>query len=469
MTDADVIRRRDALRLVEAAAWLSAAGVIVFLLALAPAWSSALTIALSLLPIAYAVRVFIAHGGMQVTALGLFNGSLAMFVGYAGYTYAQQPKNILDVSSERVFLALCLSFAIQVAITTWAWRSETNESDATLAISGIRWLVPVSLTVLTVLYALKLLHVSAIDPSFSESTAFAAIVLLAIGAWFQIGRKPIAPATVMVAGCVAAYAVLFHSGQGRLRLVALVCTLAVLFTARFPHRAWKWIMAAASPVAVWWLAQERLALQEQLVAGASAGRTGLESMTSPLPTLAEVIDYVTSGGELAYGATFLTLPLALLPELLTTGWAPIAIGYELVRITAPSRFGSGYSVASTYLGEWLFNFGLLGALAAIPFVVMGMRFLDRRFHGSVAGLSGAKSAIRLAFWAMLCGSIADYTWSGLHTFGARALTRLPLLIVIYLIARQVDKHHTLRAQRSEHRTVRDYRQRVDRRVDSLRA
>jgi hypothetical protein len=81
-------------------------------------------------------------------------------------------------------------------------------------------------------------------------------------------------------------------------------------------------------------------------------------MTSPIVVFAQVIQYAVNGGALAFGRTFVTLFFIALPKGMFP-WAPVALGYELVKITDPSRYGTGYSVASTAYGEWVYNFSLV--------------------------------------------------------------------------------------------------------------
>lgn len=189
-------------------------------------------------------------------------------------------------------------------------------------------------------------------------------------------------------------------------------------------------MAAIAP-ALWWLAQDRKELQESLRIGASEGRNGLESMLEPIIVFGRLIQsHIEGSFQLSFGQNLLSFPFAFVPE----SWfrdAPQALGYELVNIWAPEKYGTGYSVVATTSGEAYFNFGWFGLVLIVPVMVFLLRLLD---NGMVKRMSAENvnlaALLWIVFWAMLAGGISDFTWSGQHTFLTRATTRLPLLVIL---------------------------------------
>jgi hypothetical protein len=409
------------------------------------------------LALAFGVGAFVSHGGPVVTTVGLVNFAFALFVGYAGIEAARNPAS--KAAPEYLSAALLAALATQVLVTLLAWNraSPGHLKPTRLSASDASFFTSVGLVTLAALLAVRGAGVTGL---FLEGGAFMAVVVLSIGVLFR--PRLVVGLLLVLLIAFAVYVEVFHGGTGRLRLVALACAMAILTTARFPRWELKGAIVVGTPMAVGWLARERLELQESLRIGASAGNSGLESMLSPIVTFARVIEaQVEQDFPLAYGQTFATLPFAVLPHRLTPDWAPGPLGYELVRITSPDRYGSGYSVASTIYGEWWFNFSLLGCALAVPALVWALTFLDRRIRRAFVDLeNGRRAGLRLALYAALCGSIADIVWSGTHTWGARSLARLPLLLSMWPLAKgSSEEDSTLassmaRDQISAHRSSR---------------
>ena len=318
-----------------------------------------------------------------------------------------------------------------------AWDNRRQDWRTTVpklpSISDCRWITAVALAAL--LATLVAYELGIEIPTGVENVAFPAIVLLAVGLWFRPHTAALSLATLLVLASAVAYAVIFHSGTGRLHRgsgLRLEHPLHGALSTDSSVEARCSRLGAGS--GLWWLANERLALQESLNRGGSEGRT--RSRVDDRRRLGTRTGHSLRefGRRSQLRAHLVTLPLAFLPSALTAGWAPQAVGYELVKITAPDEYNSGYSVASTFLGEWIFNFAPMGALFAVPLVVLGLRYLNRKFGDAMTRVGDGRGAmIWLAFWVMLCGGIADFTWSGIHTLGARFLFRLPLLIAVYVL------------------------------------
>lgn len=384
------------------------------------------------LVIIFGVRAFLGHAHRRISVLGLFNLSTALFVGVAGVYTALETGN--DLSEFYLACVILGSLAVQVATTALAWGRNTGEAIRfTLPPEyAAHWATRSGIVVLVALAGVQLISDGEAVRVNVEAGAFVTITVLAIGILWRQEARLYSWGSVILLGCLVLYAELFHSGQGRLRVVALACTLGVLFSIRFQKRIVKLAVVGLIPLALLWLAYDRLKLQESLQVGASEGRTGLESMMSPIVVFTQLLEaQQVHGYPLSYGYNLFSFPALLLP-----GEAePRALGYELVRITSPERYGTGYSVVASSTGEAVYNFGLLGLVFVVPVVAVIVRLLDKLLSRSVTKANRTTlGLIAVVFLSMCAGSFADFTWSGQHTYFARIAARLPFIAGFAVLA-----------------------------------
>ena len=385
----------------------------------------------------YGTFAFVAHGGGRITALGLFNFAFALFFGYGGIAEGTDP--VRRTSAGYVSLAISVALVVQILVNLSAWRraSPADEAVTMPQVAYARWATWVGAVGMALIFTAQRLDLSRATSAVADGTVFACVVMLAVGLLYRHDTRLLSLRLGCVVVALAIYAEVFHQGSGRLRLVALACVIGLLLTARFPHRGIKWAVVAVAPIAIWWLAQDRLALQESIAAGASAGRTGLESMTTPILVLAQIIRAISGPGaalDPSWGHTFLSVPFILVPEALQPTWVPDALGYQLVGLVDPGRLGTGFSVAGTVYGEAYWNAGWAGPLLAVPLLGWLLGVIDARFRSALTALAERPQALVVTvFWVMLAGGIADLSWNGTHVWVARHLTRLPLLAVVGLL------------------------------------
>lgn len=413
----------------------SAAVVAVFFVAgFYPGTGDEVNVALGGLALLYGTWAFLAHGGGRITALGLFNLAFALFIGYGGINEGQDPER--RTSPSYVALAITAALVVQILVNLAAWkRAAPSDEAATMPpLAGARCLTIVGGGGIILLFAAQRFGLPIAESASVDGTVFACVALFATGMIYRDDTRLLSRRVLYALAAFALYAAVFHQGTGRLRLVALACVVGLLLTARFPHRGIKWATVTGTPAAMWWLAQDRLTLQESIQPGASEGRTGLESMMSPIRVFAQILDGMSGHAatvDPTWGHTFLSVPFILVPEQLHPAWVPDALGYELVGLVAPAREGSGYSVVATVYGEWYWNFGWLGLILAIPVLAWLVGAVDARFRRSLVALAERPMAlVRVVFWAMLAGGIADLAWSGTHTWVARHVARLPVLLLV---------------------------------------
>src|SRR5690625_1266980 len=380
------------------------------------------------------VRAFLGHGKNIITATGLYGLSTGMFIGYSGIILAGQPT--IDPPWYYLALASGAGLTAQIGTTLLAWRYTPTRVFPThwFQARSANWAVGAGLLMLGLAVALQL-----IVPDWqwwAEASAFSAICVLTGGLMLRDKARLLSISTVCIAATVILYAEFFHAGTGRLLIVALACAIAVIFAFRFQRLTLKIAIVLVIPLALWWMAMDRLALEQGISGASTAGRTGLESMVAPLNVFALMLEALHEHGFTpSYGYNLLSVPALFIPESIWPN-QPRALGYEVVRFDAPELYGDGiFSTVVSSTGEAIYNFGWWGLALIIVVAAIVLRLLDgfllSRLSAqrlSVMGLLG------LVFAAMLAGAIADYTWSGVHTYAARMIARLPAFLLIVTAA-----------------------------------
>lgn len=399
---------------------------------------------MSVLSLVSGTRVFLGHGGPRISATGLFGLSAAMFVGLSGLL-------LLDAGDppagwRNLALAVAAALTAQVASSMLAWRPPTGGGPYWIGRRLYTWFTRAGLIALALATAVHL-AAPALAP-ITAAAAFAATTLLSAGFFLREDKRFLILYLGLVAGAVILYIELFHGGEGRLHIVAMACAIAIIVSARFPYRSLKTGIVAAVPAAIIWMALDRLALEEDLGADPNDGRTGLESMNAPLQVLSQLIEGLRGQDfHLSLGYNLLSIPAIFIPNFL---WPdePTALGYELVQFAAPELYGDGiFSTVATFVGEMMFNFGWFGILVVIIFAVLLLRTLDSLLGRHLDRRRGTRVAILgFVLLAMLAGALADYTWSGVHTYVARTLYRLPVIFVVWIFAVLADQWQRRRTQ-----------------------
>lgn len=391
-------------------------------LLLTPGPSEASHRLLALTIAATGTAIFLLHGTRRVTATGLFALGTGIFMGYGGWVVAgEDPPSIgLHTALTATALGLNLSLLLMSGRTAEA-ETPSSHSSGVFTGSGLAAMVVLVLA-------------RPVLPSLlAEGAAFMATLIFAVGVIHSPRALVVRLAPLLVLPHVIAYSELFHGSSGRLRLVALLGGLALLYTARITRTWHKPAIIVMLPVALVYLARDRLAFQDETYGpGASAGRSGLESLLTPPRAFGQLVEAQAAGEvPLYWGTSFLSPLTSLLPWSPSSEWAPAIFNYELVRVVHPHLYETGYSTAGSYFGEWWWNFGLVGigfaALATGPLLGLLDRLLMRTL-GSIGevGHGAVLACAVLAFG----GGVADLAWAGPHTWTMRGITRLPLLLVL---------------------------------------
>ena len=381
------------------------------------------------------VRIFVAHGLGTVTATGLFGLSTSIFIGYSGLVLMSQEN--LRPELDNLALAVLIGLTVQIFTVIIAWGASENFKRSPFYTRRFvtRWLTGIGSVslILSILAHLVLPQMGL----WTESAAFTAICVTSAGLIFRERVTLFSWNTLLALALLFLYAEYFHSGSGRLRIVALACALAVIVSARFPLQRFKVGIVALLPLAIAWLANSRLNFQESLSTGSSTGRTGLESMTAPLEVFSLLLDsfqeqrFVPVSGYNLLSVFAIVVPESVWPK------QPVPLGYELVQFVDPEKYGdSVFSTAATSIGEGVFNFGWFGIPIVVIFAAAILRMMDSLMIKRLRmARSAAIGVLGIVLAAMLAGAVADYTWSGVHTYVARMIARLPVFILILILAR----------------------------------
>src|SRR5699024_6182343 len=146
--------------------------------------------------------------------------------------------------------------------------------------------------------------------------------------------------------------------RSRLLIVALDCAIAVIFAFRCLRLTLKIVIVLVIPLSLWWMAMDRLALEQGISGASTAGRTGLESMVAPLNVFALMLDALHEHRFTpSYDYNLLSVPALFIPESIWLN-QPRALGYEVVRFDAPELYGDLiFSTVVSSTGEAIYNFG----------------------------------------------------------------------------------------------------------------
>lgn len=394
----------------------------------------------------HGVVTFVCHGARRFTAAGLFMLASALFVGLGGLIVARDPY-FLSINSPEDYLntALMASALGQIGIAWVAWLvgyEQPVRQETLTRHTALRYQI-VGAVVLVVVAIIG----GRLGPLY-EGFAFSAALLISASAVLrQPGWGRIRYAIVVLAPLLI-YAIAFHNGTGRLRVVALFCGVAYLFLLHRGRRWHKVFVVVALPVLLFLMGAWRKHF-ELLTFGAVGNDTGLSSMLAPIGVFALVIHAFDNGQSWAWGTSFLSPIGAALPKGWVPEWVPEALGYQLVNIVDPSRVGSGFSTVASVYGEWWWNFSILGIGIAIPVMGALLGLLDR---AAVRAYSRASDSsirfVQLAFLITMVGGIGDLVWSGTHTWIVRMYARGLLLAVVAVVANSWRTWHTTSASRS---------------------
>lgn len=372
--------------------------------------------------------IFIEHGGPRITAAGLYGLATAVFAGGVSLYWWIEATSSTDGGQMGLitFVAL-ITLCIQYLLFWRSYRlTQTPPANASrIALQGtLTWgsILLVTLLALRPLIGDKGIHFSA------GGMALVMCVLL-------LGRNTGASRLIRLTGAVLtvlAFYELAFTGFGRLILVTLALTGAVVFTSRVRTRLTKALMVALILPILGLL----IALRETQTAMATGEKLdGMGSIVNPFRDLELLYVYGQSGSlSFGYGSSFIESALFWVPRSLWPAKPP-GFGTVLTEIFHPELLSVGHSMAALHLGEWYYNFGALGWALIIPGLGLLIRFIDLRLIATIriGTLHRVSDVLRLVIWATLSAEIPSLVWVGTFTYLSRGVQRVAPLLALYLL------------------------------------
>ena len=374
----------------------------------------------------FCLRAFIGSGGRTITPLGVFALVTLFTAGYPAYVAWDDNR----ITSDALRGAVALTFFLTYVACSLSWRAAREFRRGKVVLPGAYLYSVIGIVLFALGYTIRSSEL--LPGIIVESIAVAGVFLTAMGAWWSRSKVWLWLSFPVVVAMAAVYVLQIHSGQGRLRIAALGLGLLLMFSIRFQGMWIKLLTILAGPAALMVLSILRKAHQESISKGNSANRTGLESLTDPFVTFANLLDLHEQGRFEFQGAKNLLTPLTpIAPE----SWdLPRALGYELVKYWKPEKAipkYDWYSVAANATGEWYWMGGVsavvIGALAVGAFLAL----LNWAMARGYAELEKHWGAVALFISAVTFASgLGDMVWGGLHIYWYRSFPRIILEIAV---------------------------------------
>lgn len=364
---------------------------------------------------AYLVRGFVADGS-ELTLAGGFRFACLVFICIAAFYAILDPEYSWRAESVRPFLVAC-TISIFLALVTYSAIAERRprvrwNTEITAAFSAVPR--PPLLIAATFLMATGAATSALLPDAYSElagQSAFVVITALIPAAipisalWAATSKSRLWWIRLLLpaAGVILYWSFVF-TGFGRITILALVvCGVAVLSWAR-PSWVWKAVLLVATP----------FGLVQGFAVETDTGLTrGSGSLVSPLWDGAATLDFAgTPILPYAKGETYLANLVSWVPRSV---WPdkPLGLGSTAVQWISPRQFGTGHSVAVTYVGEFVYNFGWLGVVLGSVALGAMLGFGDRYAFRTVARFrQGIWPICAFVTYVLLLSAQLDFVWAG---------------------------------------------------------
>lgn len=389
------------------------------------------TLLLGALAVLFGLWVFYNDGGVRITAIGVYNFSFALFVGFAAlYTEIKAGPGASQVPILQA-LTLCYFVHVSTWLLFWSRVRRRPESEPVWADSSLgRWALGWGLVLLALGVVLTQVFPAQYHHLLIDSTGFVGVVLLGLGLLpGRRRRRRLVYGLVPAAGFAIYYAYLFND-YGRIVLGSLGFALAVVLANRSRGRRHVkvWLLAVAAP-AVFLLGRIRAAASAD-----DQDADGLGSVVTPFRDFTRLLDLNAMGAlPREWGDTFWASAVTLVPRAMWPG-KPDGLGAVLVPILSPHMVGTGHTHAALSPGEWLINFGLVGLVLMVPVTGLALRWIDRAVDRVASRpLTTPRRLLGYTAAILVVVGMVDLMWVGTSTYVSRTGCRLLVLLLLFVL------------------------------------
>lgn len=370
---------------------------------------------------------WIVSGGVEATAQGVLALATGLFAYFPGLYY-------VETSVYHDFLpeALSLVMAVQVVTTLLMLPRAESSTRTPTPRSQYLWFTLAIGACLLGFGALLVEMYNLSSLSLPANAAFVGAIFIMYSSIFA-GKHMRIRSGVISGIAIGVYMLLLFNTGGRLVIAALVFGAVFMVSMRVRSRWIKIGVIGGLAPALFLAARQR---SEIIQESRGVNETGLESVVWPIDRFAELLSLVSNdllsptGGDTLFATAVFWVPREL--------WAgkPLGFGADLVAVVRPDLLGIGHSEAATVLGEWVWDFGVIG-LIALPVVgTIVLRSLHKA-RGLVANRRSFGSQVLAPIALVIVGpGMLDLFWIGTFGFASRAGQRLIILtaiLVIYLL------------------------------------
>lgn len=380
--------------------------------------------------------IFWTHGRDVISAAGIFSLGNAIFVGFSGLWWSSQAGSLPPGYFFTVALAAVANWLMW--ITLWRPGSVQFRLPRSVNTDTSNRVLLLGSAVGSVILAYALSRGGPSSTSVAVPVQLAlgqfCVVIVALtarphGALAPIGR------IIMISALLLLFATTMFTGYGRLNLVFLGVTAAIVASSGPLGRFVKASLLALVAPALVMLGRLREAyfLQTFGTTGDAPGG-GMASVVTPLRDCVRVTMEVLGGRLDVDGLNqIVALGTFWIPRTL---WAdkPLGTGAELTRHFSPELVGSGHTYVALNQGEWIF---MLGTIGFVP-MFLSTGYLVRWLDGLIARrhvVFSRSVADVLLYAAVVCAiaTLPDLAWGGMYTYLSRVGIRISLICVVAAI------------------------------------
>lgn len=422
------------------------------------------TVVLAVASTAHGAHTFWTSGGRLVTASGAVGISLSVLVGGAtlySFTAGSEQATFSYLN------ALSAAFGVQVVVaaaTANSWRR--FERRTVVMRNG-----PATVTGRSAALAGLLIAVlgsaghSLGIPYVGDAGAFVGTVVAFAAAFRTQMAQRLDPVAVVAAVLAAmAYGLVVFDGFGRLNLVSIGIAVAILAAPRFSRRRVKLAaLGSILPLALL-LASSRISLSAARTGSVNPDVSGFESGINPMLNYARFWsdiaagDLAPTGGRSLLGTMLVWVPRTLWED------KPVGFGREITAYLNPTLLRSNHSSGALFVGEGIWNFGLLLGIAFSGAVLIGLVLLAEWLLARAPGeVDTWKALVVLTLAVVLAAGLPNYLWNGSFTQTSRLGRRL--LVIAALAALTLARGSKGSAPSSSHPSPRTTGRRSPQRPD----